>query len=178
MSHDSWVHHIARVAIVRPLMPTPVTPNQLTTVRLVTGIAAAAMVGAGVTPWEHIGAAVFVLSVLLDRADGDLARLTGRTSLGGHKYDLIADTVSNALILCGLGVGLREGGFGLMAVLMGALAGAAVAAILWMVMRMEELKGHRAGELPSFWGFDVDDAVLLILFFGMFRRLLRAPNPD
>ena len=31
-------------------------------------IAAAAMVGAGVTPWEHIGAAVFVLSVLLDRA--------------------------------------------------------------------------------------------------------------
>jgi len=203
MSHDSWVHHIARVAIVRPLIPTPVTPNQLTTVRLVTGIAAAAMVGAGVTPWEHIGAAVFVLSVLLDRADGDLARLTRRTSLGGHKYDLIADAVSNALILCGLGVGLREGGFGLMAVPMGALAGAAVAAILWMVIRMEELKGHRAGELPSFWGFDVDDAVLLIpvliwldraealltaasviaplvaiLFFGMFRRLLRAPYPD
>ncbi len=203
MSHDSWVHHIARVGIVRPLMSTPVTPNQLTTVRLLTGIAAAAMVGAGVTPWEHIGAAVFVLSVLLDRADGDLARLTGRTSLGGHKYDLIADAVSNALILCGLGVGLREGGFGLMAVPMGALAGAAVAAILWMVIRMEELKGHRAGELPSFWGFDVDDAVLLIpvliwldraealltaasviaplvaiLFFGMFRRLLRAPNSD
>ena len=202
MSHDSWLHHIVRAAIVRPLMPTPVTPNQLTTARLATGIAAAVAVGSGVDLWRDVGGAVFVLSVLLDRADGDLARLTGQTSPGGHKYDLIADAASNALILFGLGVGLRDVGFGLWAVPMGALAGASVAAILWMVMRMEELKGHRAGELPSFWGFDVDDAVLLIpvliwldqaeallsaaaviaplvaaLFLGMFRRLLRLADP-
>ena len=203
MSHDSWLHHIVRAAIVRPLMPTPVTPNQLTTARLATGIAAAVAVGSGVDLWRDVGGAVFVLSVLLDRADGDLARLTGQTSPGGHKYDLIADAASNALILFGLGVGLRDVGFGLWAVPMGALAGASVAAILWMVMRMEELKGHRAGELPSFWGFDVDDAVLLIpvliwldqaeallsaaaviaplvaaLFLGMFRRLLRSAAPE
>jgi len=204
MSHNSWLHHVARATIVRPLTPTPVTPNQLTTVRLATGIAAAAAVGSGVDLWRDVGGGLFVLSVILDRADGDLARLTGRTSPGGHKYDLVADAVSNALILFGLGVGLREGGFGLWAVPMGALAGAAVAAILWMVMRMEELKGHRAGELPSFWGFDADDAVLLIpvliwldkaealltaaaviaplvaaLFLGMFRRLLaRAAEPE
>ena len=203
MSHDSWLHHVARATIVRPLMPTPVTPNQLTTVRLATGIAAAAAVGSGVDLWRDVGAAVFVLSVILDRADGDLARLTGRTSPGGHKYDLVADAASNVLILFGLGVGLRAGGFGLWAVPMGALAGSAVAAILWMVMRMEELKGHRAGELPSFWGFDADDAVLLIpvliwldqaeallgaaaviaplvaaLFLGMFRRLLRSAETD
>ncbi len=203
MSHDSWLHHIARATLVRPLMPTGVTPNQLTTVRLATGIAAAAAVGSGVDLWRDIGAGLFVLSVLLDRADGDLARLTGRTSPGGHKYDLVADAVSNALILFGLGVGLRESGLGLWAAPMGALAGAAVAAILWMVMRMEELKGHRAGELPGFRGFDVDDAVLLIpvliwlgmaeglltaaaiiaplvalLFLGMLRRLLRVSDPE
>jgi len=203
MSHDTWVHHIARAAIVRPLMPTPVTPNQLTTVRMATGIAAAVAVGAGVDLWRDVGAGLFVLSVLLDRADGDLARQTGRTSPGGHKFDLVADAVSNALILFGLGVGLRDGGFGLWAVPMGALAGAAVAAILWMVMRMEDLKGHRAGELPSFWGFDADDAVLLIpaliwlnqaeallslaaiiapvvavLFLGVFWRRLRAAETE
>ena len=203
MSYDTWIHRVARVTIVNPLVSTPVTPNQLTTVRLATGIAAAAAVGSGVDLWRDAGAAVFVLSVLLDRADGDLARLTGKTSPGGHKYDLIADAASNALILFGLGVGLREGGFGLMAVPLGALAGAAVAAILWMVMRREEIKGHRAGELPGFWGFDADDAVLLIpvliwlgkaeellvaaaviaplvaaLFLGMFRRLLRLAEPD
>ena len=199
MSHDSWLHHIARATIVRPLMPTRVTPNQLTTARLATGIAAAVAVGSGVDLWRDVGAGLFVLSVLLDRADGDLARLTGRISPGGHKYDLVADAASNALILFGLGVGLREGGFGPLAAPMGALAGAAVASILWMVVRMEELGGQRAGELPSFRGFDVDDAVLLIpvliwldkaealltaaaviaplvalFFLGLYRRKLRA----
>ena len=199
MSHDSWLHHIARATIVRPLMPTRVTPNQLTTARLASGIAAAVAVGSGVDLWRDVGAGLFVLSVLLDRADGDLARLTGRISPGGHKYDLVADAVSNALILFGLGVGLREGGFGPLAAPMGALAGAAVAAILWMVVRMEELGGQRAGELPSFRGFDADDAVLMIpvliwldkaealltaaaviaplvalFFLGLYRRKLRA----
>ena len=203
MSHDTWIHRVSRFAIVRPLMPTPVTPNQLTTVRLGTGIAAAAMVGAGVTPWEHIGAAVFVVSMVLDRADGDLARLSGQTSAAGHRYDLISDTVSNALILVGLGVGLRDGGYGLLAVPMGLMAGVAVAAILWMIMRIEELKGARGGELPTFAGFDADDAILIIpigiwlgqseillalaafgapafavFFYWLSRSNLRPPEPD
>ncbi|MBT3306556.1 MAG: CDP-alcohol phosphatidyltransferase family protein, partial [Alphaproteobacteria bacterium] len=138
--------------------------------------------------------------VILDRADGDLARLTGKTSPGGHRYDMVADATCNALILIGLGIGLRDAGFGVWAIPMGVLAGASVAAILWMVMRMEDLGGHRAAELPSYFGFDADDAVLLIpvfvwldqsegllsaaaivaplvavLFFGMFRRQLTGP---
>ena len=201
MSHDTWIHRAARVAIVKPLIQTPVTPNHLTTARLFTGIAAAVMIGAGVSVWRDIGAAVFVLSVVLDRADGDLARLAGKTSASGHRYDMIADAVSNALILIGLGAGLRGGDFGSWAVPMGFLAGLSVVAILWTVMRIEEMGGHRAAELPSFRGFDVDDAVLLIplfiwlgkaeelliaaaviaplvavLFFGMFRRELRGKN--
>ncbi len=203
MSYNTWIHRIARVTIVKPLVSSRVTPNQLTTARLATGIAAAAAVGSGVDLWRDVGAAIFVLSVILDRADGDLARLTGRTSPSGHRYDMIADAVSNALILIGLGVGLRGGEYGSWAVPMGFLAGLAVAAILWMVMRIEEMEGHRAAELPSFAGFDADDAVLLIplfiwlgqaegllltavlvaplvamLFFGLLRRKLRAPEPE
>lgn len=203
MSHNTWIHRIARVTIVNPLVPTRVTPNQLTTARLVTGIAAAAVIGAGTPLWRDVGAAIFVLSVLLDRADGDLARLTGRTSPSGHRYDMIADAVSNALILIGLGVGLRGGEYGSLAVPMGLLAGLAVVAILGMVMRIEEMEGHRAAELPSFWGFDIDDAVLLIpvfiwlgqaeglllaaaliaplvalFFLGLYRRKLRLAKPD
>ena len=203
MSYNTWIHRIARVTVVKPLVPTRVTPNQLTTARLATGIAAAAAVGSGVDLWRDVGAAIFVLSVILDRADGDLARLTGRTSPSGHRYDMIADAVSNALILIGLGVGLRGGEYGSWAVPMGFLAGLAVAAILGMVMRIEEMEGHRAAELPSFAGFDADDAVLLIplfiwlgqaegllltavlvaplvamLFFGLFRRKLVSAKPD
>ncbi len=202
MSHNSWIHRLVRNSVVKPLAKTPVTPNQLTTVRLLTGIAAACLMAIG-PGWQATGGGVFVLSVFLDRADGDLARLTGRTSASGHRYDMIADAVCNALILIGLGVGLRDGGFGPWAVPMGVLAGASVAAILWMVMQIEELKGARAAELPSFAGFDADDAVLLIpvfvwfgkaegllvaacviaplvavLFFRMLRRQLASAEPE
>ena len=202
MSHNTWIHRFARVTVVKPLVHTPVTPNQVTTARLLTGIVAAAALAIG-PEWRNLGAAVFVLSVVLERADGDLARLTGRTSASGHRYDMIADAVSNALVLIGLGIGLRDGGFGLLSVPMGLVAGVSVAAILWLGMRIEELKGPRAAELPSIAGFDVDDAVLLIpvfiwlgqaegllaaaffiaplvavLFFAMYRKKLRPSQPQ
>jgi|TARA_Y100000031_G_scaffold87192_1_gene95907 phosphatidylglycerophosphate synthase len=202
VSHDTWLHRVARVTVVKPLVHTAVTPNQVTTARLLTGIAAAVALAIG-PEWRNAGAAVFVLSVVLDRADGDLARLTGRTSASGHRYDMIADAVCNALVLIGLGLGLRDGGFGLLAIPMGLVAGVSVAAILWLVMLIEELEGARAAELPSAAGFDVDDAVLLIpvfiwlgqaegllvaavfiaplvaaLFFAMYRKKLRPPEPQ
>ena len=200
MSHNTWIHRMVRPMVVKPLAGTPVTHNQLTTARLLAGLTAAGIMAIG-PAWQGIAAGVFVLSVVLDRADGDLARLTGKTSPGGHRYDMIADAVCNALILIGLGIGLREGRE--WSIPMGVLAGRSVAAILWMVMRMEEMGGHRAAELPSLGGFDADDAVLLIpvfvwlgiadglltaaaviaplvalLFFVMYWRQLRAAEPQ
>jgi phosphatidylglycerophosphate synthase len=100
--------------------------------------------------------------MLLDRADGDLARMTGRTSPRGHVYDLISDAASNALIFLGLGAALRHGPFGLWSIPMGAVAGLAVAMILWAVMRVEEAEGARAAELGGIAGFDPDDAMLIV----------------
>ena len=117
MSHDTWIHRGVR-APVRRLAKTPVTPNQITTLRLVTGLGAAAAFALGSDPFRHLGAGVFVLSVLLDRADGELARMSGKTSRAGHVYDLFADAVCNAVIFFGLGVGLRGGYFGSWAILM------------------------------------------------------------
>lgn len=203
MSHDTWIHRFSRVTVARPLAGTAVTPNHVTTARLVTGMAAAAAISIGLPLWRDVGAAVFVLSVVLDRADGELARLTGQTSAAGHRYDLIADAVSNAVIFFGLGVGMRDGGFGLWAIPLGVLAGAGVAAILALVMRVEAAKGARAGELPGVAGFDVDDLVLIVplalwldqsdlllaagavgapvfamVYYLAYRRVLRAPEPD
>ena len=162
MSHDTWIHKIARATIVRPLAKTAVTPNQVTTVRIIAGVAAAMSLAYGARETAIYGAVLFMLSMLLDRADGDLARLTGRTSPGGHTYDLFADAFCNTLIFVGLGIGLRSSEFGLWAIPMGMLAGGAVATILMLVIRIEKLQGARAAEIGSFFGFDPDDAMLAI----------------
>ncbi|MSO92602.1 MAG: CDP-alcohol phosphatidyltransferase family protein [Rhodospirillales bacterium] len=162
MSHDTWIHRVARVTVVRPLAKTGIAPNHVTTARLILGIGGAALVAVGGGLWPYIGAAVFVVSMVLDRADGDLARLTGRTSARGHVYDLLADTLSNAALFLALGIGESGGLFGPWALVLGLAAAGAVAATFGMVMAVEGEGGERAGELPSAAGFDADDAMLLV----------------
>lgn len=201
MSHDTWIHKLARATLVRPLARTPVRPNHLTTLRLAGGFAAAGCFAVGTSGWSAAGAGLFMLSMLLDRADGDLARLTGRTSPFGHRYDLIADAVSNAVAFVGIGIGLRGSELlGAWAPPLGVLAGLGVATVLWAVMRIEEAGGARAAEIGGIAGFDPDDAMLAVpiavllgwsqglliaaavgapvfalVFLWLFRRKLRAP---
>ena len=161
MSHNTWIHRIVRVG-VRPLVATPVSPNHVTTLRLVAGIAAAGLCAHGDPAWRAWGGGLFVLSVLLDRADGELARLADKRSPGGHKYDLLADSFCNAIIFLGVGWGLRGGDLGLWAALLGLVAGVAVASILLLTLRLESQSGARAGELGGAAGFDPDDAILFV----------------
>jgi len=147
---------------VKPLVKTPITPNQITTVRLITGVSAALFFAMGEDSFTTIGAGVFILSLLLDRADGVLARLTGKMSISGHKYDLIADAVSNALAFIGIGVGLRHSQLGDLAIPLGFVAGLAVTTVFFLVMNAEARKGNRVAELKSSAGFDLDDAMLLV----------------
>ncbi|NQV48208.1 MAG: CDP-alcohol phosphatidyltransferase family protein [Rhodospirillaceae bacterium] len=163
--------------IVKPLEATSVTPNHLTALRLAAGLSAAGLLAVGAAPWVDWAAGLFVLSMLLDRADGDLARITGRTSPAGHTYDLIADSLCNTLIFVGLGFGLRGGEYGYWAVSMGIAAGASVAAILWLVLRIERVKGARAAEIEGVAGFDPDDAMAIIplaIWLGWSQGLLIA----
>jgi len=167
-----------RVA-VRPLAATPVTPNQITTVRLAVGLAAGLALGQGEETWRHIGAGLFLLGMLLDRADGELARQSGKTSPWGHSYDLVSDAVCNAVAFFGLGFGLTSGSYGDLAPFMGLAAGLAIAGVLWLVMKMEERHGARAGEIGGFAGFDPDDALLalpLLIWLGLSEGLLAAAS--
>ena len=176
MSHNTWIHRIVRVA-VRPLAATPVTPNQVTTLRCAAGLAAALALAQGSDDWRHWGAGIFLIGMLLDRADGELARLSGKTSPWGHTFDLISDAASNVLAFFALGVGLRDGPFGLWAPVMGLAAGAAIAAILFLVIKLEEQHGARAGELGGAAGFDPDDALLvfpILIWLGLSDGLLAA----
>ena len=147
---------------VRPLVHTPITPNQITTLRLLFGLGAAGMYSIGLEFWTYFASIVFVISILLDRADGILARLCGKTSPWGHTFDLISDSISNSLAFVGIGIGLRESDLGLLALPLGIIAGISISAVLWLVMRVENEKGSGAAELRGLAGFDPDDAMLFV----------------
>lgn len=161
MSHDTWIHRIVRVA-VRPLSRTAVTPNQVTSLRLLGGLAAAVAFAEGSDLWARWGGLIFLASMLLDRADGELARLSGKTSPLGHIYDLVSDSLCNALAFAALGLGLYRAGLDPWFLLLGVTAGLAIAAILWLVIQVERLEGARGAELQGAAGFDPDDAMLVV----------------
>ena len=146
---------------VRPLARTAIAPNHLTWLRIVSGIAAAVALAQADRSWLLAGSALFLASFLLDRADGELARLSGKASAFGHKLDLVGDGLCNALAF----LGLRHGGLGPWAILMGLVAGLSVVGVLAMVWRIERLRGERSGELSSVGLFDVDDAILAVPVF-------------
>ncbi len=157
----TWAHALARWMIL-PLVNTSVTPNQITTIRLITGILAAGMFAAGSQTITVLAGWMFMFSALIDRADGELARLSGRTSPGGHAYDFKCDAVSSSLVFLGIGIGLRFGSIGWGSAVLGLIACASVGAIYWIVTRIEGAK--RDGK-PVFTGvgrFDPDDALFLL----------------
>lgn len=160
MAHDSWTHRLARVA-VKPLVGTRVTPNHLTTARLLSGLAACAAFAVGDRNWEIWGGVVWVLSAFLDRADGELARLGGLTSTSGHAYDYACDVVVNGLVFVAIGVGLRDSVLGLWAVAMGVVAGISVTTASVLSETLEKRRGTREKAYEGRAGFDFDDVLYL-----------------
>jgi archaetidylinositol phosphate synthase len=176
MSQGTWLHRIARLA-ARPLASTPVTPNQVTTARLLSGLAAAVLFAAGNPGADLAAAALFLFSMLCDRADGELARLTGRTSAWGHRYDLVTDAVCNTLVLVAIGYGARAGVLGDWGPVLGLIAGAAVAATFGLLALMEARHGPDIAEVGGMAGFDPDDALIavpLLMAFGWREELVIA----
>jgi archaetidylinositol phosphate synthase len=161
MSHDTWIHRVARAA-VRPLLATPVTPNHLTAARLVSGVTAACLLAVGSQPWTVAGAMLFLFSMVLDRADGELARLSGRTSPFGHRFDLWTDAICDSIVVLSLGLAQRDGVFAPYAPLMGLLAGASVAVIFVHVLAVDRRLGPGSVMFEPIAGFDPDDFIAIV----------------
>jgi archaetidylinositol phosphate synthase len=161
MVGDSWTHKIARQCIL-PLVDTRVTPNHLTTVRLITGIAACVCFAIGTRYWDIWGGWLWLFSAFMDRADGELARVGGKTSPWGHRYDMFCDIAVTSLFFLGCGVGLRDGFLGDWAIILGIMGAAGVFAaeiFAEIIDRMKSDTGDKA--YPGIWGFDFDDVLYL-----------------
>jgi archaetidylinositol phosphate synthase len=103
----TWTHLLAR-PVVRPLIGTAVRPNHLTTLRLLTGLAACVGLALGTRAGMWWGGGLWLVSAFLDRADGELARIGNMMSPGGHRYDYLADVSVNTAFFVAIGFGLRN----------------------------------------------------------------------
>jgi len=147
------------------LSETWVTPNHLTTLRLLLGLAAAAAFVPGTYTWSNLAALLFVLSNFADHADGELARISGKTSRFGHLYDLASDAAVTILLFLAIGIGVvAKGRVALQfpPALLGVAAGAAIALIFFLRMRIEEMVGKAAVRQASFGGFETEDVLYLL----------------
>ena len=160
----TWDARLAR-RLVTPLAASRITPNHLTTLRLVVGIAGAAALARGGFASVNIGALLIVVSNFLDHTDGELARISGKSSKFGHFYDLASDAlVTIALFVCmGLGVAAVQGDGPLaQPTWLGAIAGVAVALIFYLRMRIESMAGKAGTQQASAAGFETEDVLYLL----------------
>jgi phosphatidylglycerophosphate synthase len=92
------VHPVSR-ALAGALAATPVTPNRVSVASVVASGAAAATYALLTWPWNaFVGLGFQYLWHVLDGADGDLARRTGRASPIGELVDGVCDHLSQGLI--------------------------------------------------------------------------------
>jgi archaetidylinositol phosphate synthase len=159
-----WDARLAR-RLVTPLKDSRATPNHLTTVRLAAGLAAAAAFLPGTYGWTNIGALLMVLSNFLDHTDGELARISGKTSRIGHIYDLASDALVTVLLFLaiGTGVGAHVGTLlQLPPALLGLVSGSAVALIFYLRMRIESMMGKSGTQQGRLGGFETEDILYLM----------------
>jgi phosphatidylglycerophosphate synthase len=163
----------ARLAnrLVAPLKDSWVTPNHLTTIRLIVGVAAAAAFLPGSYGWSNLAALLLILSNFIDHTDGELARISGKTSRFGHMYDIASDAAVTILLFVAIGVGVGTGagagakpGISLQIppAIIGAIAGSAIALIFFLRMRTEEMYGKAATRQASLGGFETEDILYLL----------------
>lgn len=165
---STWDARLARW-LVTPLVNTRVTPNHLTTVRLLIGVAGALAFTQGDYAWCNIGALLVVLSNFIDHTDGELARISGKTSKIGHFYDLASDAFVTVALFAGIGIGVgKTVTMVAPAALLGGIAGAAIALIFFLRMRIEAQAGKAGTKQGSFAGFETEDVLYLIPLVTLF----------
>jgi phosphatidylglycerophosphate synthase len=90
----------------RRLVLTPVTPNQITLGGSGIGMAGALFLAWGGYWHQLIGCLLFLLCIIVDGVDGEIARLKLQETPFGHTLDVIMDNIVHIAIFLGLALGL------------------------------------------------------------------------
>lgn len=159
-----WDQRLASV-LVRPLVRTPVTPNQVTVATMIIALAGAALLAVGELALASWGAGLFVLARFLDHFDGELARLKNMKSRLGYYLDYVAGATSYSALFLGMGTGFRDSDLGWWAIVLGAVGAASAIISMFLNLdldrQLENTDGQAVG-YPGFAGFELEDGIYLL----------------
>lgn len=164
MKNPPWDQRIARV-LVRPLVRSPVTPNQLTVVNLIVALVGAGLLATGDVALINWGVGLFVLARFLDHFDGELARQKNMKSRLGYYLDYISGGVSYAALFFAIGWGLRGGALGSWALALGSIGATVAIASMFLnlgIDKASKLEDGAATGYPGFAGFELEDGIYLL----------------
>lgn len=100
---DTLVHRRLARPLTRRAVAWGLTPNQITLLSLLVGLGAAWGIWNGSVPGALGGLFGYLLAVVLDHVDGEVARLTLAESPLGAWLDVLADTATHAILVLAMG---------------------------------------------------------------------------
>jgi phosphatidylglycerophosphate synthase len=90
-----------RISLV--LVRWGVHPNLVTAAATLVGLVGAGLLASVDRPLQVLGALIFIFATVLDGCDGEVARLSLRTSELGRRLDLIGDNIVNGAVFLAIG---------------------------------------------------------------------------
>jgi phosphatidylglycerophosphate synthase len=105
---DLLLHRRLARPLTRVALRLGITPNQLTTLSLLLGLAAAYELRTAAVGSAALALVLYAGAVVLDHADGEVARLTGTESTFGGWFDVAADTIVHAALVVAMGLSAAE----------------------------------------------------------------------
>jgi len=106
---DLYVYRPLAFLLVKGIARTEITPNQLTMCSLIVGVLGGVSYGLGRRPAVVLGAILFALSIVIDCADGQLARLKKNGTPIGRILDGLIDYVVTVAVYIGVAIGFDPG---------------------------------------------------------------------
>lgn len=156
----------------KALIHTPVTPNQVTVVSALVGLASAWFFAQGNYTAGIVGAILLQLSALIDCVDGDIARVVFKESPIGKWLDLGLDQVVHVAVFGTLAVGLHRAGIDAPVVALGISAVVGAVISFPVVVRARRLATAEDTRLEKFIdAASTRDFTALILFLSVIGHL-------
>jgi archaetidylinositol phosphate synthase len=162
--NQSYAHRFARL-LVRPLLGTAVRPNHITLLRIFIGLASCGFLAIGTVRSSICSGVLWIIACVLDRADGELARLGDLRSDSGKVLDFYSDLILDSLWFLAAGIAASLGSFGGIGLVLGLISCVSLAVCIVMAEVFERRSG---GGVKTYYGIEQvhpDDALFLLPAF-------------